>query len=212
MRFGIFAGACLIAATFPVAAWADGTRFGGAGQLVISDDQPIGFVFAAVISAPSAPGSNSAASFEYGTVGRGGGSGIDFSLSPAADFFVVEGLSVGADVFFGTATPPHGITETSWGIAPRVGYNLWLCDTISFWPKAYFGYAAFSAGNNDGNINSSGVGIFAPFLFHPVPHFFLGIGPNFFTQLSNNVQNQSEAKATQVGVQATFGGWFLGGN
>jgi hypothetical protein len=95
-----------------------------------------------------------------------------------------------------------------------VGYNLPLSDTVSFWPKVYFGYATYSTSNNGPSGNESAIGVYAPFLFHPVPHFFIGIGPNASTQLSNSESlggmNSDLAKVTQIGLQATLGGWFLG--
>jgi hypothetical protein len=64
-------------------------------------------------------------------------------------------------------------------------------------------------------VNATAIGIFAPFMFEPTSHFILGIGPNFSTQLSSNQTSGSasvsEPKVTQVGVQATIGGWLLGG-
>jgi hypothetical protein len=221
---------CLVVATFavPAAAWADAPRFGGAGQLAITDDQPLGAAVGATgLITPTPPGSNSTASFEYATVSDNGGSGTSFVVAPAADYFVISGLSLGANVIFGVLSPAHGntgsgVSETLFGIAPRVGYALALTDTIAFWPKVYFGYLTLSVSSSGGNgvanpssgENATAIGIFAPFMFQPAPHFLLGIGPNFSTQLSNNQTSGGtstpQPKVTQVGVQATIGGWFLG--
>jgi hypothetical protein len=204
---------------------AEGPKFGGGGQLVISDDQPLNAVAATGNLTPTPPGTTSTVSFEFASVSDNGGSGTSFVISPAADYFVINSLSVGGDVLFGVLSPAHGntgsgSTTTLFGILPRVGYNLPITDTISFWPKVYFGYATASASNNGGSSNFTAIGVYAPFLFHLVPHFFVGIGPNLSTQLSNNVTpatlpgvastTVSQPKVTELGIQATFGGWLLG--
>lgn len=233
MRFAVLAGVVVASLTVPAVARAAGPAFGGAGQLVISDDQPLGggaFGGAgsgAVVPAP--PGSTTTASFQFATVSKNGGSGTEFSVAPAADYFVIPNLSVGGNILFGVFNPAQAgsgpsTTATLFGIAPRVGYNISITDMISFWPKAYFAYTTFnaSAGGGSSGGNATAIGLFAPIVFVPVPHFFLGIGPNFSMQLSSNSTfsgssggvsasgSTSNPTVTQVGVQATIGGWFLG--
>jgi hypothetical protein len=223
MRLGIVAVLAGIGVTVSSAARAEGAKFGGAGQLVLSDDQPLGAVASTNLVTPTPPSSTSAASFEFASVSDNGGSGTSFAVAPAIDYFVTSGLSLGANVLFGMLSPAHGnsgtgTTITIAGIAPRVGYNIPLSETVSFWPKVYFGYVTASASDNGPSSNSSAIGVYAPFLFHPVPHFFIGIGPNASTQLSNNETvpqlggntSQSLPKITLAGVQVTLGGWFLG--
>jgi hypothetical protein len=231
MRYSIFAALAAATLALPAAARADGSKFGGAGQLAISDDQSLGGATNVGSGAlvPTSPSSLSTASFQFGTLSNNGGSGTEFSVAPAADYFVIPNLSVGGNILFGVFSPAHGnsgpgTTVTLFGIAPRVGYNLPITDMISFWPKVYFSYvtANGSSGGNSSGLNASAIGVFAPLMFVPTPHFFLGIGPDFSTQLSNNetgsqtvngvTQNGTLAqpKLTQVGLQATIGGWFLG--
>jgi hypothetical protein len=201
-------------------ALAAGPAFGGVGQLVVSDDQPLGggVVGASAVVTPGPPSSFSSASFEFGTLSNNGGSGTEFALAPAADYFVIPNLSIGGNILFGLLSPAHGsgtgTTYTLFGIAPRVGYNIPITDMISFWPKVFFGYTTASGSNNSGGYNSAALGVFAPIMFVPATHFVLGIGPNFSTQLSNNATGSGTSvagpKLTQVGIQATIGGWFLG--
>jgi hypothetical protein len=54
---------------------------------------------------------------------------------------------------------------------------------------------------------SVGIRFFAPFLFHPVPHFFLGFGPLLSTDVWHEVGNL-ENRATYVAATTTVGGWF----
>jgi hypothetical protein len=217
MRFVVlFAGLVVASLAVPTVARAAGPAFGGAGQLVVSDDQPLGSgaLGSSGLVAPTPPASISSVSFEFGALSNSGGSGTEFALAPAADYFVIPNLSVGGNILFGILSPAHGsgaasgpgTTYTLFGIAPRVGYNIPL--------KLYFGYTTLSGSGGGGGANAASLGIFAPIMFVPATHFVLGIGPNFSTQLSSNVTSgstsASAAKLTQVGIQATIGGWFLG--
>jgi hypothetical protein len=223
MRFAIFAGVVVVGLTVPAAARAAGGGFGGSGQLVITDDQPIGAVALVGLQplglAPVSPTSTSTASFQFGSVSDNGGSGTAFALAPAIDYFVIDSLSLGIDGLIGVLNPAHGnrgpgTTITLFGIAPRVGYNIRITDGISWWPKVFFEYVTFSSSNNNGGGNASAIGLFAPFMFEPARHFLLGIGPNVSTQLGNNStqggMSTPNPKVTLFGVQATIGGWCLG--
>jgi hypothetical protein len=237
MRFGIFAGVLVAASVVPAAAMAQ-SKFGGQGQLVISDDQPLGMGTSRYVGggvgatttliAPTLPASQSLISFEFASVGgsgnngAGGGTGTGFGINPAADYFVIPNLSVGGQILFNliSVAVPTGSTSfsiTSFGIAPRVGYNIPITDMISFWPKLDFEYQTASVSNNGGSQNAFSIGIYAPFVITPVQHFFFGIGPSFGAQLSNSVtaagQNQNSVsgpKVVEFGIAASFGGWFLG--
>lgn len=223
MRSGIVAVLIAAAAVvLPSSALADGPTFGRRGQLVISDDQSFGLIGASGALAPATPGSTSMASAQYATVSDGGGTGGAFVVAPALDFLVIDGLSLGGSLLFGVLSPAHGsgqgVSETLFGIAPRIGYNIPITSVVSFWPKAYFGYttATASSGNQSASTNQTAVGLYAPFMFHLVPHFFLGLGPNVSTQISNNESpagggsNISEPTVTQLGFEVTIGGWMLG--
>jgi hypothetical protein len=219
----------LAASVIPAMAWADGgtPNFGKSGQLAISWDQALGtpFVVGGTASglggtAPLVPGSWSMIDFQYVSLNNNGGSATQFGLAPAADFFVIDNLSVGGQLLFSIAsTSPNqgpGTSYTSFGIAPEVGYNIGLTDRISVWPKLFFGYQSTSVSNNGGSYSEGALGVYVPFLYHPAQHFFLGIGPNFATQLISNISpgnggpSVDGSKATTFGITATFGGYFLG--
>ncbi len=208
---------------------APATAFGHAGQLAISWDQAIGTQQMSVnglggggAPAIGAPASWSMLDFQYASLSNNEGSVTHFGLAPAADYFVIDNLSVGGQVLLGIASYSpggggQGATGTTFGIAPQVGYNLGLTDNISFWPKLQVAYQNTSWSNNGGGSSRFGLGIFAPFLYHPVNHFFAGIGPNFSTDLSSSVtpagpgaQSVDGVKVTEFGIMTTFGGWFLG--
>jgi hypothetical protein len=229
MRFSILAAAALAASLVALVAGNAGAQdagatFGKAGTLNVSWDQPL--VAGSVVAADPglnnlrpAPTTLTPIGFQYYSVSNNGGSDTLFSLAPAADYFVIDNLSLGAQLMLGflSSSPPapgQGDTTTMWGIAPQIGYNISLSDSISFWPKLFFAFAGASVSNNGGSVNSGTLGIFAPFLFHVATHFYFGIGPDLSTQAfvnesTGNGQNvNNPAKVTTFGAMATVGGWF----
>jgi hypothetical protein len=200
MRLFIFL--CLVALGIGLSApaLAQGSAvFGGPGQLAISGDMQV-TVQGESYSAPNgqtAPNSTTSA-----------------VLAPAGDFFVTQGLSLGGQVLFGH-TEIRGFqgSANTFGIGPRVGYNIALGDTFSVWPKVFFQFQTLSFSNNGGSQNSTSIGAFVPFLAHPAPHFFLGLGPNVETELSNSVSVGSGpsvdgVKTTTYGIMFVVGGWL----
>jgi hypothetical protein len=148
-----------------------------------------------------------------------GSSGATIIIAPAADFFVIDNLSVGGQLLFESLSSsiPNSPTITGWGIGPRVGYDIAFADNFSIWPSVYFQYRSLSISNNGGSTSLGTLGLFAPVLFHPVPHFFLGLGPIVQTDLISNSSpggggpSATGNKTTEYGVQFTLGGWILGG-
>jgi hypothetical protein len=104
-----------------------------------------------------------------------------FSLRPALDYFIIPNLSIGGAIAFQSYSASHAPTTTSFTIAPEVGYEFALTDTWSFWPQA----AISVSFPNPGNPNAT-LMITAPFLVHPAPHFFFGIGPGIEQGLTSN--------------------------
>ncbi|HEV3191685.1 MAG TPA: hypothetical protein VGY54_14345, partial [Polyangiaceae bacterium] len=166
MRFFIFSNLVALGIGLSAPALADGSAvFGGAGQLAISGDMQ----FAVQGQSYSAPNGQTSP-----------GSTTSALLAPAGDFFVIQGLSVGGQLAYAHAEfsgAPNSTSADSFGIAPRVGYNIALGDTFSVWPKIVFQYQTLSFNNNGGSENSTSIGAFVPFLAHPAKHFFLGLGP-----------------------------------
>jgi hypothetical protein len=122
-------------------------------------------------------------------------SGGDTSLvvQPALDYFLINGVSVGGVVGVGYL---GGTTTVDLGA--RAGLNLNIAEHIGFWPTA-----GVDVDYRNGNHTSSTEGslvIAAPFLYHVVPHFFLGIGPFFGYQFDGNY--------TVYGLDFVIGGWL----
>lgn len=133
-------------------------------------------------------------------------------FAPAADYFVAENFSLGGVILL-DYTQTNDSDSTRFGIGPRVGYNLAFTDMLGVWPKLGFSYSHTSASTdvaagNDVVLtrNASGdhftLNLFAPVMFHPVQHFFVGFGPFLDTDLSG------DNKTTTFGGRLAIGGWF----
>jgi hypothetical protein len=179
-------------------------HFGDAGQLVVAGDTN----FALTGSSYS----------------ENGGSSFDLILQPSLDYFVIQNLSLGAVVIIDHASTSSGGASTSsntYGVFGRVGYNIALGDTFSWWPKLGLGYTGLSssttpAGAGAQQTASGGalaLQVFAPLLVHPINHSFFGLGPFVQTDLTesasgNGVSVQNPPKLTTYGVMFELGGWM----
>lgn len=177
-----------------------GGAVGGGGTVVVGEKSN-GFGAAHVLAISS----DASLSFQYSSRSPNAGSETTFVLRPAADFFVVDNLSVGGFVLLSTQSTSSGNpnvntpSSTTFGIGPRVGYNIGFTPKLSFWPKGGFSFNSTSFGG--ASDSRFAIYVFAPFLFHPAEHFFVGLGPDLNVDLSGDV------KTTNVGIDLTVGGW-----
>lgn len=152
-----------------------GGAFGSAGQLVIADDL-------------------------RGSIGyrSGQGNAVFFSLTPAADYFLKENLSLGGFITLDTAfeSGPDPLTV---GLGVRAGYNIPMNQTVSVWPR--LGLAVEHTSNGITERTFLEVSLTAPFLVHLAPHFFVGGGPGLITQLGDGT-------VAWLQVSTIVGGYF----
>jgi hypothetical protein len=221
---------------------ADEPVFGKAGQLSLGSDLNLAATGSLITLAGglfSGGGSSlltpaSMLSIGGSTTSNNGGSQFGISLAPAADYFVIDNLSLGLEILFGYGTfsppstsinaspaingspgpSPQSTNLTEYGFAPRIGYNIPISNSVSVWPKVFFEHAGYSlggAGAGYGNVQL--LGAYVPILFHPAPHFYVGLGPNILTELGASSDGAgATSKVTSYGVFASVGGWFnLGG-
>jgi len=121
--------------------------------------------------------------------------GWQLHLQPSADYFIATNVSVGGTIGFTHNSGPAPNDFFNLGI--RAGYNLAISDPVTFWPRIGINVArAFGTGGN----TSTQLTIFAPFLFHLVPHLFVGAGPDFELPLNGG--------GNGYGLQTVVGGWF----
>jgi hypothetical protein len=186
-------------------------RFGDVGQMVLTG----------ILSA----------SFGYLGYSSGGSSSTSFSVQPAFDYFSSEGFSEGASVFFRYSDSTSGIgirdRNVAFGATAQVGSNLWLGERVSFWPRLEIGVWQSRStlnGGYGGSVSidgapvflgpSTSVGenalfleVFAPFLFHPASHFFVGFGPDGFVDVLHSAGSVNNRRR-YLGASSTVGGWF----
>jgi len=134
-------------------------------------------------------------SSEYFFLHKQSGGGWQIGLRPTADYFIAPSLSVGGVIGFSHAS--GGATD--FDIGARAGFNLNITGPWGFWPTA--GIFANTHSEMHATNTSARLGIFAPFLYHIVPHLFVGLGPSFNLGLTNGAGNQ-------YGLDAILGGWF----
>jgi hypothetical protein len=179
-------------------------KFGARGQLAVSVGLPL-------------TGEAPELGIVHASTSMGGGSSTTVALQPSADYFITPNLSVGGLIgirYASYSEPPGGLTisgnSTVLQVEARVGYNLALGDVVSLWPRIGIGYAHASAGVLIDPRYSVPLDIFAPLLWHPTHHFFVGAGPVFTTELVDKSGGQNQPKPTNFGVQAVVGGYFGG--
>ena len=117
-------------------------------------------------------------------------------FAPAADYFLIQNLSLGGSIGF-DYEKVKGDDSVRFSIGPRVGYNFPFTNLLSFWPKLGFAYAYSSHGGSAFAFN-----LFAPVMIHPTTHFFAGFGPFLDADLSGN------DRVTIYGVKLSIGGWL----
>jgi hypothetical protein len=159
-------------------------------------------------------------------------SSTSVNVEPSIDQFILPSLSIGLSVFvrYSDSTNEAALDASSLasGGYVRVGANLWLAKSVSFWPVVSLGawsvsskysaprpgYAVFVGGKSipigtSTELKDSAVvaELYAPVLFHLAPHFFVGIGPDAFMDLLHDVGPFSN-KRYFAGVSSTVGGWL----
>lgn len=171
-------------AVTPVPAGIPAMGFGNPGQVAIAGDFAIGFVH------------------------DSHGTGVSvLTLAPALDYFIAPHVSVGGKIFF-EYTKFDGGSSSNFGIGPRVGYDVPLGDMFSVYPVAGFGFSHASVSGSTGgsaSANYLSLFLFVPFLFHPVPHFFIGLGPSIEGEVAGG---NSSSRGSRIGLLSSVGGWF----
>jgi hypothetical protein len=116
-------------------------------------------------------------------------------LQPAGDYFLKENLSLGGYVTLGT-TFQEGPNAVQAGLGVRGGYNIWLNETVSVWPRLGLGVNHVDYGGADSTFLA--ITLEAPFLVHLTSSFFVGVGPSLVTELGDDTSATLQV-STMVG-------------
>jgi hypothetical protein len=142
------------------------------------------------------------------------------ALDPSVDYFISPNLSIGGAVLLQHTNEEipnssNSVTATQIGLAPRVGYVIPVGPQLSIWPRGGLAYThtTFSVtGSPDETQSVWALVASAPLLYHPVPHFFLGLGPAVRVDLSSSVSaggtSMDSNKTTSLAIESLIGGWF----
>ncbi|CAN5129687.1 hypothetical protein BH09MYX1_BH09MYX1_65370 [soil metagenome] len=161
--------------------------------------------------------------------------GIGFSVAPAVDYFFLHNVSIGLDASFGSGMSrgygaDSSLIETRSSfvyVGPRFGVNLTINDYVSFNPQASFGVEWRKREQEVLSGSSSSVPspiaapsttqagfwveLFAPLLFHPRPHAFIGIGPRVFHEFARATGGPDVGgERTSIGGGLVIGGHWGG--
>lgn len=134
--------------------------------------------------------------FRFSKTGSGDWS---LQLRPGLDYFIKEHLSVGGLVRIETGG------QSTIGLGARVGYDIALGSAVSLWIRGGLSYDHISIKNSP-STSVTRLDVLVPFLFHFVPHFFLGVGPFFTLPLTNSAAMGN--KDATFGLTAIVGGYF----
>ena len=122
--------------------------------------------------------------------------GTTVFIQPGLDYFIGNGISVGGVVGFEfTSGNPNSTTVN---LGARAGFNQGLTEHVSFWPTIGIDGSYNHATTSN---STAALEVFAPFLYHVAPHFFLGAGP-FLSYLVKGGPD------TQYGLDFVIGGWL----
>ncbi len=187
-------------------------RFGDPGQFVLSG----------------------ALSASFGHLGysTGDNTTTSFGIEPAFDYFSTQNFFEGASAFIRYSDGTSGIgiesKSLSLGVTGQIGFNFWLGDRVSFCPKLSLGVwqtrTTYEAPSFNFTVSIDGLAVplgpstevtenavfvqlYAPFLFHLAQHFFIGFGPDVYTDLLHSVESASNRRIF-LGASSTVGGWF----
>jgi hypothetical protein len=175
-------------------------RFGDPGQLVLSARTQ-------VLLGTLATGRHAMAqdpSLSAGRTSETGGSSV-LGLSIGADYFLLDGFSLGGSLAYGHEKDLDGVSGSA-----RAGYDFPLGGCFSLWTRAELSYAHWA--RDAGALNKVDVGASASLLYHPATHFFVGLGPmivqGIYAQSSDAAATRADEIVTVVGAQSVIGGWF----
>jgi hypothetical protein len=134
-------------------------------------------------------------------------------VGPGVLYFPTDSVAFGISVlyaytqgvaFFGqTATLSPGVHSV--GIEPTVGAAIPMADRVSLFPRFSMRFLKNMPGTGGPSLDLLTLRGFAPLLFTPASHFYIGFGPEFSTDVSTS---SVTTKETGFGLATEIGGYF----
>lgn len=142
----------------------------------------------------------------FGYSSSNGESQTSLSFAPGALYFFGDRIAAGGQFVLdwrsggsGTFSTP---AVTTVGIAPEVAAVLPLGDPrVALFPQLSLSYANSSGGGSSAHEIS--LNAFAPLVFAPAPHIYLGFGPSLGWVIEG-----SGSGSWGLGLSSQIGGWF----
>jgi hypothetical protein len=128
-------------------------------------------------------------------------------LDPAINVFVTDYLTLGIELSYyrtsrttGTGSAQRTTSSSSMGAAFNLGVNAPVAPVVSLWPNVSAGYVTPDQGMGT-VLLGGGLSI----LFHPAPHFFVGLTPEL--RASRLTEAGQSFEVTQA-LSSMIGGWW----
>jgi hypothetical protein len=130
--------------------------------------------------------------------------------APGGDYFIAPNVSLGGALAL-TYSSAGDASLSGFGVSGRVGYYGSLGGQLGIWGVGGFAYVhqSLDLGIGDALARDAILGLAAAvLLFQVAPHFSIGFGPQFTTELSDKQDDMDSAKSTSIGLGTLIAGWW----
>lgn len=219
----------VVALSCPRAHAQEDERFARGGQFAVSADRLFGVVHSSTDTDDPNGGGTRTQSFTSINLLANPYNGALLSRYTfprvAADYFVIDGLSLGLALGF-VSISGHEKTDTvdqdtgsatGFLLAPRIGYAFMFNQNVGIWPRAGISYLTIhgesDTGNSSSDLNQLALPIEVPLVISPIPHVGFLIGPTLDLGLTGSDKSEDsfggmttttkrDTNETDFGVQA----------
>jgi hypothetical protein len=142
------------------------------------------------------------------------------SVGPALDWFVVDDISIGAQLAYQVGSylgyQSDGSTVTydvnGVGASVRFGVHARISDHVSCYPTVALGIGTDNSDERSGAARNvyareyAAWSLSSPLLVHIASHYFIGLGPYLTHEVKDS--EEREILATKLGISSVAGGWL----
>jgi hypothetical protein len=140
----------------------------------------------------------------------------DLSIHPSLGYFVIDRLLLKLEFNYARTSQDQGLGDTtdwSTGGGAGAGFDLQLGAQTSLLPAITARYRHHLLGARPGVIDEVTqdevlVVLAAHFLFHPAPHFFLGLGPSWSFSVYERHDQLQDVSTSRFAADALIGVWW----